>query len=301
MRCLITGASGFIGSALAAHLRAIGQDVVAWPRSHDFDLTNTSNFSGWVDALKLVDTVIHLAGLAHQPQGGDDERYFRINRDGTLRLAAAARAAGVKRFIFLSSAKVFGEGGARPYRASTAPRPEGAYAESKWQAEQQLRADFGSAMELVILRPPLVYARHAKANFAALMRLARLPVPLPFAGVDNRRSLIGLDNLIDLIARCVTSPAAAGQTLLCADARSYSLADLIAAMRRARGRPPHLFRLPAPIFGLLKIGLGAAASARLFGDFEIDSSETHRLLGWQPPFSMDEILRTTPPRGAAQR
>ena len=179
--------------------------MIAWPRTDIFDLECNATAAPppeWIAQLRGIDVVVHLAGLAHQRAGAQaSASYFRINRDGTLRLAAAARAAGVKRFIFLSSAKVFGEGGSAIYSETTAPNPHDAYAQSKWQAEQLLRERFASTLEIVILRPPLVYGRDAKANFASLMRLARLPMPLPLAGIENRRALIGIDNLVDLITR----------------------------------------------------------------------------------------------------
>lgn len=295
MRCLVTGASGFVGRALVPYLSAAGQIVIAWPRSKTFDLASAPAAEApheWIAQLRHVDVVVHLAGLAHQRRDArDDEYYFRINRDGTLRFAAAAHAAGVKRFIFLSSAKVFGEGGSAVYRDSTNPAPQDAYAASKWQAEQLLIERFSQTMELVILRPPLVYSGDAKANFANLLRLAHMPIPLPFAGINNRRALIGLDNLIDLIALCLVSTNAAGKTWLCADSIMYSLADIVATIRRADNKNPHLFHLPQPLFTAAQILLGASMSARLFGDFQMDCSKTYAELGWTPRFSMEQILR----------
>ncbi len=295
MHYLVTGASGFIGRALTPHLRAAGHRVTAWPRSSVFDLARTAISAApaeWIAQLRDVDAVVHLAGLAHQLHDAHtDEHYFRVNRDGTLHLAEAAHAAGVKRFIFLSSAKVFGEGGDEIYGEISQPHPHDAYAESKWQAEQLLRERFAQTLELVILRPPLVYGRDAKANFASLMQLARLPIPLPFAGIDNRRALIGIDNLVDLIALCLTSPQAAGKTLLCADRALYSLPDIVAAIRRADNKKPRLFHLPQRLIIAMKRLLGVSNSTRLFGDFQMDCSGTYATLNWTPPFSMEQILR----------
>lgn len=299
MRCLVTGASGFIGRALFRHLCALGHTATAWPRSSIFNLADsvTGSVTGtapaeWIAQLQGVDVVVHLAGLAHQ-RDRDREDYFRLNRDGTLRLAAAASAAGVKRFIFISSAKVLGEGGGAIYCETTPPAPQDAYAESKWQAEQLLVEQFARTMEIVILRPPLVYGREATANFASLMRLAQLPLPLPFAGIQNRRALIGIDNLVDLIAVCLTSSGAVGETWLCADRPLYSLGDIVTAIRRARDRKPQLFRLPQPLFAAAKTLLGPSKSTRLFGDFQMDCSKTYSKLSWTPPFSMEQILRGT--------
>lgn len=294
-RCAVTGASGFIGRALIPHLRSSGHHVTAWPRLSAFDLAcdaTTAAPAQWITQLRDVDVVVHLAGLAHQRQDArDDEDYFSINRDGTLRLAAAAHAAGVKRFIFMSSAKVFGEGGDTIYCESSQPAPQDAYAKSKWQAEQLLVERFAQKMELVILRPPLVYSSDAKANFANLLRLAKLPIPLPFADINNRRALIGLDNLVDLIALCLTSSHAVGETWLCADSTTYSLADIVAAIRRAHDRKPHLFHLPQPLLAAAQRLLGTSMSARLFGNFQMDCSKTYATLNWTPRFSMEQILR----------
>ena len=293
MRCVITGATGFIGRTLIPHLRSTGHEVIAWPRQDTFDLGHPAATppDEWVALLHGADAVIHLAGLAHQHTRAAAE-YFRINRDGTALLAGAAQIAGVRRFIFMSSAKVFGEGGTQIYDETSAPAPMDAYAESKWQAEQHLRERAGcGAFEFVILRPPLVYGGDARANFGSLIRLARLPLPLPFAGVDNRRALIGIDNLVDLIGRCLACPEAAGRTLLCADAELYSLPAMINAIRRALNREPGLFRIPQPALGIIKALLGNAVSSRLFGDFRMDCSATCTLLNWSPPKSMETILR----------
>jgi nucleoside-diphosphate-sugar epimerase len=294
MRCLVTGATGFIGRALIPHLRMLGHEVIAWPRSSIFDLATSTTAvpTEWIAQLQRVDTVVHLAGLAHQRRDTNaDASYFLINRNGTLRLAAAAGTAGVKRFIFLSSAKVFGEGGDMVYRESSPPAPHDAYAKSKLQAEQLLVEQFSQTMELVILRPPLVYSRDAKANFGMLMDLAKLPIPLPFAGIENQRSLLGLENLLDLISMCLTNPNAAGKTWLCADAELYSLADIFASIRKSLNRDPNLFHLPNVALNLVKMTLGSATSARLFGDFKMDCSKSSAELGWTPPFSMQQILR----------
>ncbi|HET8710444.1 MAG TPA: NAD-dependent epimerase/dehydratase family protein [Spongiibacteraceae bacterium] len=298
MQILVTGSSGFIGQKLTPQLRKSGHAIISWPRTDDFDLAaNAADEvpASWIELLEGSDTVAHLAGLAHQTQSHrNDEQYFRINRDGTLRLAAAAHAAGVKRFIFLSSAKVFGEGGDVTYCDSTEPAPQDAYAQSKWQAEQLLMEQFSDRMDIIILRPPLVYGNNAKANFGALMRLARLPLPLPLAGIDNRRALIGIDNLIDLIERCLTHPNAANKTLLCADAELYSLPSIVTAIRRADNRRANLFHLPQPLLKLVAMLLGKARSSRLLGDFRMDCSTTYELLDWQPPFTMEQILRNHP-------
>ncbi|MFT3929026.1 MAG: NAD-dependent epimerase/dehydratase family protein [Spongiibacteraceae bacterium] len=284
-KIVVTGANGFIGKPLVARLRDSGHRVTGISRK-------IGQYTHWAADFEKADSIIHLAGLAHQRgKTIDNAAYFKINRDGTLHIATAAHAAGVKRFIFISSAKVFGEGGESIYRDASTPAPEDAYAQSKWQAEQMLMERFAHLMEIVILRPPLVYGCDAKANFAALLKLAKLPIPLPIANINNRRAMIGIDNLIDLITLCLTHPDAAGKTWLCADAQFYSLADIVIAIRRAMNREANVFRLPAPLLFALKKLLGNSVSKRLFDDFTMDCSETYRALNWKPPFTMEQILR----------
>jgi Fuc2NAc and GlcNAc transferase len=209
MRCAITGTNGFVGRALLAALKNRDVDIQRWDRnSGQFDLhsSDPAVADRWAQRLAGVDVVVHLAALVHRP-AADAQAYLRVNRDGTARLAAAAAAAQVKRFVFLSTAKVFGEGGSAPYDECAPAAPQDAYAASKWAAEQALlEVAAGSALEPVIIRPPLVYGPSVGGNFGSLWRLARLGLPLPFAAVDNRRDMIGIDNLVDLIALGMERP-----------------------------------------------------------------------------------------------
>lgn len=298
MHCTITGAGGFIGRNLAEPLIRRGHSVARWGRSSGwFDLSAPAHDADrhWIEQLRGTDVVVHLAGRAHVMRG-DIERegdlQQRINREGTARLAAAALAAGVRRFIFLSSAKVFGEGDDGPYSISSPARPQDAYASAKWQAEQALRElAANSPMEVVIIRPPLVYGPGVGGNFARLIQLARLPLPLPVAAINNRRDLIGIDNLADLIGTCIDHPNAANNTVLCSDGRPYSLAELLSHIRVAYGRPRRLFALPAPwVNALTSAVLGPAARQRLLGNFELDIDSTRQALAWTPPFDMPTML-----------
>lgn len=297
--CVVTGAGGFVGGALLRRLNDAGIGASGWRRdAGGFDLSDAGAGAAaprpqWIERLRGVDTVIHCAGLAHQLGGAQAQRYVTINRDGTLCLAHSAAAAAVRRFIFISTAKVFGEGGAGPYDASAPAQPRDDYARSKWAAEEGLRMLAASTgMELVIIRPPLVYGPAAGANFARLRAIAALPLPLPIANVRNRRDMIGIDNLVDLIVHCIDSAAAVNGIWPCSDGKPYSLADIVANIRLAAGRRPLLF--PAPVAALEKATtylLGAAAAGRLFGDFELDISHTRAHLGWNPPLAMNDILR----------
>jgi nucleoside-diphosphate-sugar epimerase len=221
--------------------------------------------------------------------------FRRINVDGTLNLALQAAAAGVRRFVYLSSVKVNG-GGTSPGRAFTeadAPNPQDAYGQSKHEAEQglrQLSADTG--MEVVVIRPPLVYGPGAKANFAALMRAVQRGWPLPLGAVHNQRSLVALDNLVDFIVTCITHPQAANQTFLVSDGQAMSTTELVRGMAQAAGVPARL--LPVPVWALQAgaslLGKGDAVQ-RLCGNLQVDMSKARSLLGWVPPVSVEEGLR----------
>lgn len=296
MRCVITGAGGFVGRALLPFLAGRGWQVEGWSRNDGFDLDAAGSGADWRRRLAGADAVVHLAARVHQLHEDGDaqlQRYLRVNRDGTARLAEAAGAAGVGRFILLSTAKVFGEGGDGPYGEASPPAPRGAYAASKLAAEQALVEAAGCrGMEFVIIRPPLVYGRGVGGNFLRLQRIAALGLPLPLASVANRRDLVALDNLTDLIALALEHPAAAGRALLCSDGRPYALPELIAAMRRAAGRRPGLLPCPPPLLrGAGRLLLGEAAVARLLDNFELDIGETCRMLGWSPRTGLPETLR----------
>lgn len=299
LKVVVTGSNGFVGRALTPVLAKSGVFTRRW-QSRDplFDLStaNEQSRAKWIEALRDVDVVVHLAAHVHQLQperNADASLPMRINCNGTLQLAEAALAAGVKRFLFISTAKVFGEGERGPYRSDSVAAPQDAYALSKWEAEQGLRQiTFGKGMELVIIRPPLVYGPTAGANFARLKQLADIPLPLPIGAVCNRRDMIGIDNLIDLIVLCIHSPAAAGGTWLCSDGAAYSLADVVRTLRRARGMPELLFSVPAAwVVRCAEFILGSAASQRLFGNFELDISATCAQLRWSPPYSMLTIMQ----------
>lgn len=250
-------------------------------------------------ALGGADVVIHAAARAHvlQERAADPlAEYRRVNVDGTLALARAAAEAGVRRFVFVSSIKVNGERTApgRAFRADDAPAPGDAYGVSKWEAEQGLCAlARETGMEVVVVRPPLVYGPGAKGNFAALVRRVARGVPLPLGAVrHNRRSLVGLDNLVDLIVTCLDHPGAANQVFLAADGEDLSTADLLQRVARAMGRPARLLPVPVWVLQAAAASLGKRAVAqRLLGSLQVDGSKARELLGWAPPVSVDEGLK----------
>jgi nucleoside-diphosphate-sugar epimerase len=214
-----------------------------------------------------------------------------------LNLARQAAEAGVRRFIFISSIKVNGEGtplGA-PYRADAQPQPADPYGISKMEAEQGLRALAGeTGMEVVIIRPTLVYGPGVKANFLNMMRWLHKGVPLPFGAIHNRRSLVALDNLVDLIVTCIEHPAAANQTFLVSDGEDLSTTELLRRMATALGAPAHLLPVPSWLLEAGATMLGKKAlSQRLCGSLQVDISKTRELLGWTPPLSVDAALRKT--------
>jgi nucleoside-diphosphate-sugar epimerase len=263
----------------------------------------------WSSALVGVDAVVHTAARVHVMQDAATDplaEYRRVNVQGTLHLARQAAAAGVKRFVFLSSVKVNGEAtsaplprGAReqergPFSADDVPAPQDPYGISKMEAEQGLREIAAqTGMAVVIIRPPLVYGPGVKANFAAMMRWLARGVPLPLGAVThNRRSLVALDNLVDLIVTCITHPAAANQTFLVSDGEDLSTTDLLRRMGQALGQPARLLPVPP---ALLKLGaalLGKPELAqRLCGSLQVDIAKTRALLGWAPPISVNMGLK----------
>jgi UDP-glucose 4-epimerase len=242
--------------------------------------------------------VVHLAARVHvmHDSAADPLAEFRrVNVKGSLQLARQAAEAGVRRFVYVSSIKVNGEGteAGRPFRADDAPQPHDPYGISKHEAEvglHQLAAATG--MELVVVRPPLVYGPGVRANFRSMMGWLKRGIPLPFGAIENRRSLVALDNLCDLLVTCTRHPAAAGQTFLAGDGDDVSTTQLLQRLGRALGHPARLVPLPPVVLRRLFGALGKAEIAqRLFSSLQVDISTTRDRLGWQPPIGLDEGLR----------
>ena len=306
---LITGATGFVGRGLCAFLsgrvpiRIAVRDVAAgtWPADVEVVQACLSADQEWIDAMAGVSVVIHCAGLAHvlNDDAADPLAMFRrINVDGTMRLARQAAKAGVRRFVFLSSIKANGESTlpGKPFTADQATDPADPHAVSKCEAEEGLWAlSQETGMEVVIIRPPLVYGPWAKANVLAMMRWLWRGIPLPLGSVtENRRSLVFLDNLVSLIVTCIDHPAAANQTFLVSDDDDLSTVDLLRRMAAALGRPARLVPVPPGLLTLAAKLIGRPGIAqRLCGSLQVDIAKTRELLGWQPPISVDEGLRRT--------
>jgi nucleoside-diphosphate-sugar epimerase len=304
----VTGANGLVGAALCSKLNVSGFEVRGVVRlSHLATLASVTEHvaalnleaaTEWASALAGVSCVIHCAArthVMHETAGDALAAYRAVNVDGSLRLAEQAAAAGVRRLVYLSSVKVNGEQTAlgAPFLLSNRPAPEDAYGISKWEAEQALwDVSARTGLEVVVVRLPLVYGPGVKGNLARLLKLVRSGVPLPLGAVKNRRSLIGLDNLVDLLIRCVDHPAAAGQTFLVSDGEDLSTPDLIRHMAAAMGRSARLFPMPVSLLRLAGSALGKRAEIdRLVGSLQIDSSHTRRVLGWTPPVSVQEGIR----------
>lgn len=305
---LLTGASGFVGRAVWALLEKRGPlrvvlrdtDAAAFQVGVDVVQGTLSSEQDWVGALKGVSVVIHCAARVHvmNDESADPLAEFRrVNVDGTLRLARQAAEAGVRRFVFLSSIKVNGEHTlpGQPFMPDQLPAPVDPYGVSKYEAEKGLRElAHRTGMEVVIIRPPLVYGPGVKANFLAMMRWLARGIPLPLGAIGNRRSLVGIDNLVDLIVTCIDHPAAANQVFLVSDGEDLSTTELLVRMGRALGKPARLIPVPQRLLTLGASMLGKADIAqRLCGSLQVDISKTRELLGWRPPVSVDEGLRRT--------
>lgn len=309
MKILVTGASGFVGQAAIERLLAEGWSVRAVVRElpevavrrAEVDWCEIGEISvgtNWTEPLTHCDAVLHLAARVHvlsELENSDLDAYRRTNVAATACLASAAAATGVRRFLFLSSLKVNGEERSRPYDESDTPAPSDPYAISKWDAEESLRRiATATGMEVVVLRPPLVYGPNVKANFLNLLKKVDAGVPLPFASISNRRSLIYVGNLVDAIALCLTAPAASGKIYLVRDGQDVSTPELVCAMANALQRPARLLPCPLSLLHLAGRVLGrGAAISRLLGSLLVDDQCIRRELHWAPPYTLDQGMRET--------
>jgi UDP-glucose 4-epimerase len=306
MKILVTGAAGFVGNQLCQTLSMCVGSVVAVSRTkasvdNNITIINKliSESTDWQHDLKGVDVVIHLAGRAHVMKDESDDpyqAYADINIHATKHLAEQAALSGVKRFIYLSSVKVNGERNEDvAFSETDSPKPEDDYGKTKCEAENVLMSIAKeTGMEVVIIRPPLVYGQGVKANFKSLIRLAQLNIPLPFGNIANKRSLIYLENLIDFIMLCINHPSAANQTFLVSDDDDVSTTQLIKYIKEVSGKRPLLIPVPQSWLRFVFQLMGKSSlSDRLLGNLQVDITKAKTLLNWKPPYSVKEGIKKT--------
>jgi nucleoside-diphosphate-sugar epimerase len=307
----VTGGFGFIGKFLTTKLVLKKKSVSLTARNKDnisnfkeysriFNVDEFNSITRWSEMFLNVDTIIHCAAKAHVKNGNNPkfrDIYNEVNVKAVLNLANQAASTGVKRLIFLSSIGVNGlfTTKSNKFSNSDVPKPIENYAISKWKAEKELhQVSRRTGLEVVIIRAPLVYGEGVKGNFLRLLDLVYKGMPLPFANINNLRSFISLDNLVDFIIYCIDHPKAAGQTFLVSDDEDISTPDLIRKLSRIMGKSSRLFSMPKSIIKLMGYLSGKSVEVdRLLGSLRVDSSHVHKVLKWSPPFSLDEGLEKT--------
>lgn len=302
-KILVTGSNGFIGKHLCREMSLRGlrfktvvrstNEVSGSQNQEQVVVGDLLNFSNWSDLFKDVEIVIHLAAKVHEMRQVSPELYERQNVELTRKLAEESKKFGVKRFIFLSTVKVNGESTTTPFKESDEPNPTDPYSKSKLAAEKILLHELmDSHFEVVIVRPPLVYGRDAKANFSRLVKLVRSGFPLPFTMANNKRSFISADNLSDFLIHCSYHPSANGRVFLVSDGDDKSTKELVQCIGEVIGQPVKLIAFPMDtLFWILKtLGLSSIRD-RLFTNLQVDITEAKKILGWKPPFSVVESLR----------
>lgn len=306
MKVLVTGASGFVGQAVVkdlklanAYVMAVGRNLSASLADQAVSIPDYCAQDAWQVPMSGCDAVIHLAARVHVMHDAAEnplEAFLAVNLHGTVNLAVAAAKAGIKRFIYVSSIKVNGEfTDNRQFSEIDVPNPQDPYAISKWQAEQALRKiEKETGMEVVILRPPLIYGAGVKANFASLLKLVDKGLPLPLANINNKRSLIYLGNFVDAIIACAEHPNAAGKTYLVSDGEDVSMSRLVKKIAISLNRRSYLFPFPIVLMRLLAKLTGKTESLdRLTQSLVIDDSKIRNELNWKPPFTMNQGLKVT--------
>lgn len=324
---MVTGANGFVGAALCAEAIRRGFRIVGATRSacelpfgvEQIIVGAIDGETDWIDALRGVDAVIHLAARVHVMRDMSEDpcaEFFKVNLHGTENLARQTASAGVKRFVFASSIKVNGESTWSPGTSSVnegsgrvvfteadIPNPQDPYSLSKWQAEQALRRiGRETGLEVVVVRPPLVYGPCVKGNFLSLLSAIEKGIPLPLSGANNVRSMVYVGNLVDALIACATYPSAAGQVYIACDGEAVSMSALAAKIADALGRPNRSFYLPPKLLRAAAALLGRTDQIdRLFGSLVVSDAKIRNELGWKPPYTLDQGLHTTTDWYMAQR
>lgn len=307
---LVTGSNGFVGRALCERLGrdglAVRGAVRGGARAGQVNVGNLDGNTDWEAALDGCDTVLHCAARVHVMADAEIDplrAYREVNVEATVHLARRALAHGLRRFVFVSSVKVNGEiTHEQPFRADDVPAPADPYGVSKLEAEQALLAlGRETGLEIVIVRPPLVYGPGVKANFLNLVRLVQRGIPLPFGSLRNRRSMVALDNLVDLLVLCTRHPAAAGRVWMVSDGADLTIGELVRLIADAQQSRQWLLPLPA---GLMRAAAGAlgksAVASRLLDSLQVDIAATREVLGWTPPMTPREAVGMTVAALAAQ-
>jgi nucleoside-diphosphate-sugar epimerase len=310
MKILLTGANGFVGQAIAQKIskiknidlsiavRNVSANFIPHAKAHDIKTLDSN--TNWEDALFKINIVIHTAARVHimnETSNNSLAEFRKINVEGTLNLARQAIAAGVKRFIFISSIKVNGENTKKnkPFKADDKPAPNDSYAISKLEAEQGLLSLAATTgIEVVIVRPVLIYGFGVKANFLSMIRWLDIGIPLPLGGIKNLRSMISLDNLVDFLLTCLSHPAASGQIFLVSDGEDLSTPDLLRRTGQIMDKKVILFDMPTPLLKISAALVGKQAiTKRLCNSLQVDITKTHNLLNWFPPYTIDQALKKT--------
>ena len=306
LKVLITGASGFLGSNLIKTLTKYSNFKITGSVRNNLKSQNMSIFDGfelkkntdWSIPLKNQTIVIHTAGFNQFISPNNNEQLktiHSVNVDGTLELARQAARAGVKRFIFISSIKVLGEETfpEKPFTAETTPSPGDVYGMSKYEAEQGLKKiSVYTDMEIVIIRPPLIYGKGVKGNFAQIISLIQKKFILPFGSINNKRSFVGIDNLIDFIIICMTHQKASNQIFLVSDGQDISTTELIKILSRTMRTKVRLISISSKFLELFSLLIGKKKTAvKLLHSLQVDISKNYNVIGWKPPFTFAESIK----------